>query len=150
MQDVSTGKLFVARNVIFNEREVPSFKTDVEVGFADFYDSSLATLRQNPIDMNNGNESIELGMGSPDVTVGHETDLEEVKDEHVETELEKVSIDSTSSGEVAITTNNQNSDTKLEPSVVPGKIKGGSDLQQAVSQRDFRCQTCNFEPANVK
>ena len=30
-------------------------------------------------------------MGSPDVTVGHETDLEEVGDELVETELENVS-----------------------------------------------------------
>ena len=106
MQDVSTGKLFVARKVIFNEREVPSIKTDVEVEFADFDGSSLSSLLQNPIDMNNGNESNELGMGSPAVTVGHEIILEEVNDKPVETELENVSIDSTSSEEVAINQNN--------------------------------------------
>ena len=37
--------------------------------------------------MKSGNESNELRKGSSDVTVGHETDLEEVKDEPVETEL---------------------------------------------------------------
>ena len=46
----------------------------------------------------------------------------------------KVSIDSTSSGEVAITQMNQTSDTKLEPIVVPRQITG-SDLQGAVTQR---------------
>ena len=56
MQDVSTGNVFVARNVIFSEREVPWFKTDVEDDSADFDDSSVSSLRQSPIDMNNGNE----------------------------------------------------------------------------------------------
>ena len=88
-------------------------------------------------------------MGSPDVTVGHETNLEEIKDEPVETELENVSIDRTFSGEVAIAQNNQNSDTKLEPNVVPRQITG-SDLQEAVTQRDLRCKTCNFKPAKAK
>ena len=36
-------------------------------------------------------------MGPPDITVGHETSLEAVKDDPpVETELEKLSVDSTS------------------------------------------------------
>ena len=51
-------------------------------------------------------------MGSPDVTVGHETNLEEVTAEPVKTELENVSIDSTFPGEIAITQNKQTSDTK--------------------------------------
>ena len=75
--------------------------------------------------------------------------MEEVKDDSVETELENVSIDSTSSGEVAITQNNQNSDTKLEPIVVPRQITG-SDLQEAVTQRDLKCKTFNFKPAKAK
>ena len=49
-----------------------------------------------------------------------------------------MSTDSTSSGEVAITQNNQTSDTKLEPIVVPRQITG-SDLQGAVT-RDFEMQ----------
>ena len=49
-------------------------------------------------------------MGSADVTLGHETSLEEVKNEPVKTELEKLSVDSTYRKEVAITRSNQNFD----------------------------------------
>ena len=37
----------------------------------------------------------------------------------------------------------------MEPIVVPGQVTG-SDLQEAVTQRDFRCNTCKFEPAKAK
>ena len=62
----------------------------------------MSSLRQNPIDKNNGNESNYLRMGSPDVTVSQEISLEEVKDEPVETELENLSVDSISSEEALI------------------------------------------------
>ena len=72
MQDVSTGNVFVASNVLFDGQEVPSFKTDEEDDSADFDDSCLSSRRQNPIVINIGNESNELRMGSSHVTVGHE------------------------------------------------------------------------------
>ena len=143
VQDMSTGKVFVARNVIFNEKEVPSFKTGEEIDFADFDDSSLSAFRQNPTNLNNGIEPNEVQMGPPDLTVGHEANLEEVKDEPVEAEIENVPGDSALSEEVAITQNTQNFDRQLEPIVVPRQITG-SDLQQVVTQRDLRCTTSTF------
>ena len=80
-------------------------------------------------------------MGSPDVTVVHETSLE-IKDEPVGSELEILSVDNTSSEEV-FTQNH------LESIVVPCQITV-SNLQQAVTQRDLRCTTSIFKPAKAK
>ena len=82
-------------------------------------------------------------MGSSDVTVGHETCLEEAKDEPAGTEVENLSVDSASSEEVAMTQNNQNFDCKLETIVIPCNITC-SDLQHAKRVIMFHFVSRNF------